>query len=145
MDLDLGGFDKLRPAELGRAVRIANNRAAAPVKAAVVAHSESIKRFGFLAKSHRIKLRRYGEKLVAVIGPSTKYARQKGKYTRGRRAGQPRKHVPAMVAHLVEKGTARSKPKPFLRPALDAEGPRFLRAVPEQVGREIDSILSRKV
>lgn len=141
-EIDMRPADGLRKGGIRRALRIGLNRAASPVKASVVSHAEGVRRFGFLAKSIRIRLRVYpGDRWVAVIGPSTRYTRQKGKFKTGKRAGQPRKSVPAKYAHLVERGTARSKARPWLRPAHDATSAGFLRTAAAEIGREIDQQL----
>lgn len=143
--LDMRPAEELAKSGLRRATRIGLNRAASPVKAAVVSHAAAIKRFGFLARSIRIRLRIYpADRFVAVIGPSRKFVRVKGKYTRGKRKGQPRLHIPAKVAHLVEKGTKRSRAKPWLQPAHDETAPRFLETAAREVGREIELELARR-
>lgn len=144
--LDLSPADGLlKGGGLKRAARIGLSRAAAPVKAAVVSHAEGVRRFGYLAKSIRIKLKGYpADRWVSVIGPSTKYKRQKGKYKRGKRAGQPKVSTPARYAHLVERGTKRSLPRPWLRPAYAATAGGFTAAAGYEVMREVEAELARR-
>lgn len=144
VQLDLSPADGLRKGGLRRALKIGLNRAASPVKAAVVAHAEAVRRFGYLAKSIRIRTRVYpADRFVAVIGPSVKVVRKRGKITRGPRAGQARVYKPSKYAHLVERGTSRSRPRPWLGPAHQETAARFLRSVGAEVGREIMNQLDR--
>ncbi|MEO8082696.1 MAG: hypothetical protein ABI780_02675 [Ardenticatenales bacterium] len=138
--LDFTPGQALRTSGLRLAIRIGISRATSPVKAAVVAQAQGIARYGFLAKAIRIKLKMYPSNVgVSVIGPSSKYTRTKGKFTRGpRRTGQKRKIIPAKYAHLVQKGTRRSREMPFLTRALDSAGPRYLADVQIEVAKEIE-------
>ena len=145
VELDMRPAEGLCQGGIRRAMRIGLNRAASPVKASVVGHAEAIKRFGFLAKAIRIKTKSYpADRFVAVIGPSTKYTRTKGKFKKGKRKGQPKKFVPGKYAHLVERGTKRSQAKPFLGPAHAATAARFLEQVGIETGREIEQELARR-
>lgn len=144
VELDLSPADQLRGSGLRRALRIGISRAASPVKASTVRHAEAIKRYGFLAKSIRIRLRVYrSDKFVAVIGPSASYTRTKGKITRGPRKGQARKFRPSRIAHLVEKGTRHSRARPWLAPAFAESAGRYLRDVGTEIGREVEKELAR--
>lgn len=144
VQLDMTPADGLKKSGIRKAMRIGVNRAASPVKASVVAHAEAVKRYGFLAKAIRIRTRVYpADRYVAVVGPSTRYVRQKGKYTRGPKKGQPRVSRPSKYAHLVESGTKRSQAKPWLKPAHAATAGRFLDQVGREVGREIELELAR--
>lgn len=143
--LDLSPSDRLRAGGLRKALRIGINRAASPVKGSVVSHAEGRRRYGFLAKSIRIRLRVYpADRFAAVIGPSTKYVRTRGKFKSGKRAGQKKKHVPAKYAHLVERGTKFARPRPWLKPAFDATAPRFLDQCGREIWREIQQELARR-
>lgn len=145
VELDLSPAEGLRAGGIRRATRIGLSRASSPVKAAVVNHAQAVKRFGFLAASIRIRLRSYpADRWVSVIGPAGKYTRTRGKYTRGPHAGQPRKSVPGKYAHLVEKGTARSRARPWLRPAYDETAGRFRQDAGAEVGKEIELELQRR-
>jgi hypothetical protein len=145
VDLDLSPAEGLRVSGLQRATKVGLNRAASPVKATVVSHAQAVARFAFLAKSIRIRTRVYpADRFVAVIGPSRSYQRFKGTYTRGPRAGQRRRHVPANYAHLVESGTRRSVARPWLRPAHAAAAPRFLAQVSAEIRAEVGRELARR-
>jgi hypothetical protein len=143
--IDLRPADALRRSGLRKATRIGLSRALRPVKGAVVSHAEQVRETGALAKSIRIKLKGYpSDRWVAVIGPSTAYKRSKrGKITRGPNKGGKRVVVPARYAALLERGTSRSRPRPWLRPAYDASVHRFLADAGREVGREIALELAR--
>lgn len=142
--LDMSPAEGLRAGGIRKATRIGINRAASPVKATVVAAAEGVRRFGFLAKSIRIRVRQYpADRWAAIIGPSTKYQRKKGTYKRGKRAGQPRISKPSKYAHLVERGTKRSRARPWLKPAHAAAAPRYLSAVGPAIGGAIQDELRR--
>lgn len=144
-ELDLSPLQGATPAEVNRAVRMGVSKAASPVKSAVIARAQSIARYGFLAKAQRIRVRVYGRRAtVAIVGASTRYQRTKGKFSRGARAGQPRRIIPAKYAHLVEKGTRHAGARPFLRPALDQAGPRYLDDVRRFTGEKLLDILRRR-
>jgi HK97 gp10 family phage protein len=134
--LDLSPAERLRRSGIRKAVRIAANRAAAPVKAVMVANAERIKDRGGIAKSIRIRVKIYGDRFVTIIGPSRSYKRSAGR-------GKPKK-VPASYAHLVERGTKRTKPKPFVRPTLAATKDQFYAAASREVGIEIAKELDRQ-
>lgn len=127
-----------------RAVIIGANRAAKPIRLAVINNAQGIARFGFTAKSIGTKTRVYGEKaVVSVIGPKMSYSRVKGKYTQGERAGQARRHVPYLYSWIVEKGSYRSRRKPFLMPAWDQYGDRYPARVAAEVAVEIRKLLTK--
>jgi HK97 gp10 family phage protein len=142
--LDLGPAEGLTKGGIRKATRIGLNRAASPVKASVVSHAAAVKRFGYLSKSIRIRLKGYpADKWVSVIGPGTKFVKVKGRYKRGATPGAAKFFKPAKYAHLVERGTKRSKPKPWLRPAFDSTKGRFLDQAAAEVGKEIAAELAR--
>lgn len=125
MSLDLGPLDAKRKG-MGKALKIAGNRAAKPVRQAVIAEAESIQRFGFLAKSIGTKTRSYKPtNLVSVVGPKMSFTRTKGTYTRGPRAGEKRKHIPYLYSWLVDRGTKRSRKFGFLEKAYNSTGNAF--------------------
>lgn len=143
--VDMRPAESLRKGGARKATRIGLNRAAAPVKAAVVSEAQAVARFGYLAKSIRIRLREYPpDKWVSVIGPSAAFSRTKGKFKKGKRKGQPRKVIPAKYAHLVNKGTKRSKPRPFLVKAHRRTAAGFVRDAAAEVGKEIAAELARR-
>ncbi|HEX4606628.1 MAG TPA: hypothetical protein VH092_00325 [Urbifossiella sp.] len=144
VEIDMSPAEGLRKSGLRKATRIGLNRASAPVKASVVSHAEAVRRYGFLAKSIRIRLRSYpADRFVAVIGPSTAVVRKKGKYTRGKKKGQPKLIKPSKYACLVEKGTKHSKAKPWLKPAYDETAAKFIASVGVEIGREVDKELAK--
>lgn len=143
-EIDLSPAEGLRKGGIRKAMRIGLNRAASPVKASVVSHASAVKRFGYLGKSIRIKLKGYpADRFVAVIGPSTKYTRTKGKFKRGKRKGEKRVFKPSKYARLVETGTGRSKARPWLKPAYDESAGPFIDRAGVEVGREIQLELAR--
>lgn len=143
--VDMSPAEGLTRGGLRKATRIGINRAASPVKAAVVAQAEAVRRFGFMAKAVRIRLRTYpADRFVAVIGPASKVVRTKGKFKKGKRKGQPKKIIPAKYAHLVNAGTVRSKATHWLDRAHAQSAPRFLATVGAEVGREVELELARR-
>lgn len=142
--LDMTPAERLKNGGIRKATRIGLNRASSPVKAAVVSHADAGRRFGFLGKSIRIRLRSYpADRWVSVIGPSTKFTRTKGKYKRGKRKGEARVFKPSKYAHLVNAGTKRSKATHWLDQAHAEAAPRFLADVGREVGAEISKQLAR--
>lgn len=145
VDLDLSPSEGLQKSGLRKATRIGLNRAASPVKAAVVSHAEAVKRFGYVGKAVRIRLRTYpADRFVAVIGPSTKYTRKKGKFSRGKKKGQARVFRPSKYAALVNSGTRHGRPTHWLDQARDQAGPGFVATAPGLVLQEIDNQLARR-
>lgn len=143
-DLNLTPAERLKNAGLRKAIRIAVNRASRIVKDSTISHANAIKRYGFIAKSIRIRVKVYKEfRYVSIIGTSTKFTRTKGKFKRGPNKGKPRKITPARYAHLVEGGTQRSKAKPWLAPAKDDSAAAYFQEVALQVKREIELELAR--
>jgi hypothetical protein len=143
--VDMSPAEELGKSGVRKAVRIGLNRASAPVKAAVVSHAGARKRYGYLQKSIRIRLRTYSaDRWVSVIGPSTKFVRRKGKYTRGKRKGEPRLFKPSKYAHLFERGTKRSKAYPFLGPAYAETAGPFIRRAGREIGEELENELRRQ-
>lgn len=82
-------------------------------------------RTGLLKRSLDVKVKTYPSGVVVgVVGPATGFKTDKatGKKVRTK-LGEKIKETginPVKYAHLVELGTKRSKARPFLRPALDA-------------------------
>lgn len=139
-DLNLTPLERLKAAGVRKAIRIGANRAAAKVKASVVSHAEGIKLLGATAKSVRIRVKVYsGEKYVAIVGPSSKY-----KVTRGKNKGKPRLIRPAKYAPFLEKGTKRSRKRPFLEPAYFATAGGYIADVRREVAKDIEAELTRQ-
>lgn len=125
VDLDVNALTKGRKGARGAVIR-AINRAAKPVRGQVEASAGGIQRFGFLAKSIGTKTRLYPNGgFASVVGPKMSYSRVKGKYVRGKRAGENKRHVPYLYAWLLERGTTHSARRPFLEPAWKAYGSTF--------------------
>lgn len=144
VELDMSPADGLRAGGLRLATRIGMNRAASPVKASVVSHAEAVKRYGYTAKAVRIRVKEYpADRFVTVVGPSMNFVRTKGKYKRGPKKGQPRRHRPAFYAHLSNSGTKRSRALHWLDKAHAESAPGFLARVGPAVGAEIEKRLTR--
>lgn len=60
-----------------------------------------------------------GGAVVGIVGPRTGFKTQVGVVKSGPKAGQPIYENPTQIAHLVEKGTHRSRAFPFMAPALE--------------------------
>ncbi len=136
--------EKLEKGLRNTAIRKAINKAAAPVKAAVVANAPE--RFGYLRKSFRIKIKQYRDSKiwVAVIGPKSDFKKSKGVRTRGKDRGNPRNYRPSAYAKLVDKGTKHFKGRHFLKSALDTAGKQFLENMAQYLTAEVELILSQK-
>ncbi len=140
--LDLSGLDYVRKSVNNVIIRKAINKAAVPVKDAVIGYAPS--RRGYLRQSIRIKSKFYQatKTWAVIVGPSTAFKRSAG---RGKTARVPvysrnargkitgisgfetgKAYIkPSRYAHLVEKGTKTSRPHPFLRPALAKSKQRY--------------------
>lgn len=136
----LAGLDKgIR----NKAIRIAMNKAASPVKAEVVNNAPV--RHGILKKSFRIKVKNYKKKnvWVAVIGPQSKFAKNKGKYLTGEKKGQPIKHRPSAYARLVEKGTKHIRGRHFIKRAGDTAGAKFQDSMIASLKTQVELLLNK--
>lgn len=88
---------------------------------------------GLLKKSLTAKVKLYGSGIVnAAIGPHKKNT---GAYVRDR--GQLRWREPKKYAHLVELGTFRTRPKPFLRNALLSTMPPMIAKFKQMMGKRL--------
>lgn len=141
--LDLPDLSKLKGKIKGAVLR-GVNRAGKPIRAAVVAGAERIKRYGFLAKSVGNKAKVYPNAITLVIGPKMSFSRTKGKYTRGPRKGQRKRHVPYLYSWLLERGTKRSAKKQFLAPAYASHGAAFAAAVRAEIAKELAALNTKK-
>lgn len=126
-----------------KAVVVGVNRGAKPVREAAVSAAQAVARHGFTAKSIGTKQRTYPTSLtvLAVVGPKMSFSRQTGVFSRGKRKGQPRKHVPFKTLHFLEKGTKRSRKKPVLSAAEAKAGEGFKDRVAASVAAEIAKLL----
>lgn len=127
-----------------KAMRIAAARAAKPVRAAVTANAQRIARHGYTAKSIGTKVKLYAARssVTSIVGPKMSFKRTKGKYKRGPRAGESKRHIPYLYSWLIERGTRRSRRLPFLQPAWQSHGRQFPAAVAEQVRVELAKLLA---
>lgn len=118
VEVDMSPAEGLKKSLVNRILRQAILKAGTPVKGAVKSTAQSIAKTGGLGKSIGHKVKTYADGVVMVIGPKSDYASTKGTITRGPKKGQPKRYVPARVAKIIEKGSKRSSPRPFLAPAL---------------------------
>lgn len=88
------------------------------------------RRTGNLRKSLGVRVYRKGDVFVAVIG-----ARRGDKFT-STVAG--RKMTASRYSHLVEKGTATMKARPFLRPALMEARAQAIKVLGDKLGKAIE-------
>lgn len=119
--IDLRGLESIKK---GRRVviRRAIQRAGRPARAAVEAGAGRIKRYGFLQKSIRTKVRLYpaSEAHVLIIGPSMKFARTK----------KGEKHIPFRYANILASEKSGNKRfRPWLKDAYDSTHRQYLREV----------------
>jgi HK97 gp10 family phage protein len=113
-------------------------------------------RFGLLKKSigRRSKTYRKTGVVLSVIGPRRGFKKKREGSGRKSRLGRwlarrglikskVRHDDPAKYAHLVEYGTVRSAPKPFLRPAYEHNRSRIIREQVEAIRRVLRKLGSR--
>lgn len=100
-----------------RVIEHATSMAVKPIVSAAKRNARRFRRTGLLAKSigHKTTVYRDGN-IYAAIGARNGFAQ-----TISPGPGlKPIKVNPAKYSHLVEQGTVRSAPRPFLRPAFEA-------------------------
>lgn len=141
VELDLSNLLKLK-GKARQAVYRGVNRAAKPVREAVVARATAIKLHGFTAKSIGTKTRMYARGIITVIGPKMSFSRKRpGKAaTRGAGKGTRPNVAPYRYAWLIEFGTVRSKIKAFLQPAWDQAGPGYRKRVVGEIAAELAKV-----
>jgi hypothetical protein len=127
---------------MGKGLRVglikAGNRAARPIREAMIAMTAKGQRYGFLSKAIGTKTKVYGgNKLVTVVGPKMSFTRTKGKYSRGQRKGQPRRKIPYLYALLLNKGTKRSRGRNYLERILAAKAGEYGAIFSQEVGVEL--------
>ncbi len=134
-------LDRLKAGLKNKIIRIAINKAAAPVKAAVISFAPLGK--GPLKKSIRIKVKHYRDRgvWVAIVGPGSSFKRVGKKFSRGKRKGQKRIIQPSRYASQVDGGTTRAKATPFRRPALQAAGPQYVRVMMDSLREQVAALL----
>jgi HK97 gp10 family phage protein len=135
--------DNLKTSLKKRGMKRAVKQAVQPVLAAVKSEAQTVQRYGFLQKSIGLKVVAYPNGAAGIVGPRSKSSYTKGSYTRGKRKGEGRKFQPSKYAHLVEKGTKRSRARPFLQPALDRTKAGYMATVGTLIQQEIDKELSK--
>jgi HK97 gp10 family phage protein len=138
-----------------KAMRIALNAAAAPVKAAVI--SSAPKGEGHLAASTKIKVTNYRNKAiwVAVVGAGGKYKRLKKRKVRGKNGktktvtvkgkNGDRKYVrPATYQAFVDRGTKHSRARHYLPSAFKRSKTQFEATAKRKLGEVIEQLLGQK-
>jgi hypothetical protein len=123
-----------------KAMRIAINAGAAPMKAAVIAQAPSDS--GLLKKAIRIRVRNYkaNNTWAAIIGASTAFKRNV-KIGRGRNA--KRKLVrPAKYQPLVDRGTKNFAGRNFMAAALNSAKAAFAQATLRKLSEVIPQLIS---
>lgn len=123
----LAALDKVSDRLRGKVLRKALTAGQKPLIAA--ARSRAPKRTGLLRKSlgSKVKIYRTSNSFVAVTGPRTSIqGEHKGK-----------KVVPARYAHLVELGTKRASPHPFLVPAAQSSQAAILVAMNRVIAADL--------
>lgn len=143
-EVDLAPLIALKGKGSRIALRKAINRAAKPVRLAMIAEAERIARFGFTAKSIGTVTKVYRDRVIVVIGPKRKYSRTKGKFKTGPRAGQAKKFQPARYTKNVEKGTKYARPNPFVLPTLRKTAGEFQARLAAEVQAEFAAMLAAK-
>lgn len=118
IELDLSPLIGLQKQIVRKIVRKAMNKASKIVRDKAKSNANSIANTGHLAKSFGVKVRTYKTTVVAIVGPRSKYVKELGVYTRGKRKGEARRYRPSAILHLLEKGSKRSKALPVLAPAM---------------------------
>jgi HK97 gp10 family phage protein len=141
--IDLSPLEGLKQTLVSKILRKATSQAAKTVKDAVKGNAQIVKRYGFLSKAIGVKVKVYKDTAVAVVGPRSKWTKTKGVYTRGKKKGEPKVFRPSYYAHLVEKGSKRSKARPFLTPALENTTDTFFSQLAEAIERGISEQLAK--
>jgi HK97 gp10 family phage protein len=105
-----------------RALRRACNLAATPILKTMRKNSPD--RTGTFRKSlvKKVRIWRRGVVAAVVIGPDRHVMKVLGMRSRGKSKGDPIRHVPAKIAHLVNRGHGGPHPAqahPFINPAYE--------------------------
>lgn len=139
--LDLRSFLNLGK-KAKTAVLIGCNRAAKPVREAVIANAQGMARTGYLARSIGTKSKVFRDgNFTTVIGPKMSFSRNApGKITRGPRKGQARKVFPYLYANVLESPKSGKRFKSFLGPAWKSQGAGYLETVKDEIAKEIEKI-----
>jgi HK97 gp10 family phage protein len=83
--------------------------------------------------------------VVGVIGPAKGHKTQAGVRTRGKRKGQPYYQDPTKYAHLVEKGTKRSRSFQFMQRAWEQTQAQVRAILEEEIGLGVEKALAKEV
>ena len=137
--LNLKPLEGLKKSLINKILRKAVSEASKNVKLAVKANAGN----GNMGKSIGIKVKTYKSSVVAVVGPRTKYQKANGVFKKGKKKGEPKIIRPSKIAHLVEKGTKRSKARPFLKPAYDSTHQDYLTNLAQAIERGINKQLAK--
>lgn len=142
--VDLSPLNNLKKNLVNKILKKATTVGGRVVRDAVKQNAQSIQKFGFLAKSIGIKVKIYGSNAVALVGPRSKWVREKGIRTRGEHKGQAIRFRPSYTAKLVEQGTRRSAARPWLKPALSSTAENYLQVAAEAVKQGIEQQLKKQ-
>lgn len=142
-------FKKLETGLQRKALRIALNAGAAPVKAAVIASAP--KDAGHLAKATVIKVKNYkrGSTWVAIIGAGSKYKRLKkvkGRTVKKRKKnGQTVRAVvrPYKYQSFVDKGTSKMSGRHYLEAAFETSQAAFEQRAMAKLAEVIQQLLKQ--
>jgi hypothetical protein len=121
-ELDLPNLSELKGKNKSAAYR-AINRAAKPIREAVINEATRIAVWGFLYKSIGTKTKLYaGSKFMTAIGPKSSYIRKGKKRKSGKHKGEKPVIRPVRFGWLLAKGTRRTRKFDFLTAAWVATG-----------------------
>lgn len=141
MVLDLSPLDGMKKSVVSKLLRQSQTEASKIVRTAVKNNAAGLARYGFLAKSIGSKIKTYQSVAVAIVGPRSKWTKERGHYTRGKKKGNPRIFRPSAYAHLLEGGAKHTKAKHFLSDALTSTQSAYFDALTNAVGRRILALL----
>jgi HK97 gp10 family phage protein len=141
--IDLSPLDGLKSSISNKILRKAVTKASKVVRDAVKSNAQGIARYGYLAKSIGVKVKQYGDTAVAIVGPRSKWVKERGIKTKGKHKGEPRRFKPSLIAKLVEKGTKHSAAHPFLAPALASTKEHYFQLASESIKQSIADQLSK--
>lgn len=115
------GRKSTRTAILRKAVNAATGPLLKSAKAMCPVSEDPPLKKGLLRKSlgRKLSYNKRSGVVTGLVGPRRGFKVQVGVRKKGKRPGSPIYQDPVRYAHLVELGTRRAGPKPFLRPAWD--------------------------
>lgn len=141
--VDLSPLKNLNKTAIRRVLTKAIRRAIKVVKDAVKGNAQAVRRFGYLAKSIGVKIKIYDGVAVAIVGPKSKWSKEVGTWTKGKKKGEPKVFRPSFYEHLIEKGTKRTKAKPVLAPALSSTHEQYQADLVELIAQFLSIELSK--